>query len=109
MMNLIVISDLTLEPLSEGLYFRFLTLVAKNDLDYDILIEADPESIDFYWKSLKKRGLFDFVDDFIYPEMREDGIRIDTELNFPRTIRTDGITVLSTPSLLGQLKFMRKL
>jgi|TARA_B100001105_G_C22069843_1_gene306080 hypothetical protein len=108
-MNLIVVSNLTLEPLSEGLYFRFLTLVAKHDLLYDILIESEPESIDFYWKTLKKRGLFDFVDDFTSPETREEGVRIDTTLSFPRTIRSDGITVSSTPSLLGQLKFMKDL
>ena len=101
-MNLIVISKLTC---NEGLYFRHITMVAKKDLNYSVLIETDKEKIDYYYKKLKKHGWFDFVDDFVTAEVREEGVRIDNELNYPKTIKVDKITCENTLSLLGQIKF----
>ena len=82
-------------------------MMAKQDLDYSVLIESDKEKIDHYYKKLKIHGWFDFVDDFITPENNEDGVRIDNELNYPRTIKVDKITCENTLSLLGQIKFLR--
>ena len=103
-MNLIITAELSSDPPSEGLYFRFLTMVAKKDLDYTVVLEAERDSVDIYWKFLKRKGWFDFIDDIILPEWREEGVRIDTQLNYPMTIRTDYIRCENTPSLLGQLK-----
>jgi len=101
-MNLIVVSKLTCD---EGLYFRFITMMAKHDLSYeDILIECEKEDIDQYYKVLKLKGWFDFVDDFVLPEDREEGVRIDTELNYPLTIQTPHIRCENTPNILGQIK-----
>ena len=108
-MNLIIVSNLTSDPPSEGLYFRFLTMVAKKDLNYDVLIEAERESVDIYWHFLKKRGWFDFVDDFVLPEWREGGVRIDTEMNYPKTIKTNWIRCENTTNLLGQIKTLRSI
>jgi hypothetical protein len=106
-MNLIITANLSTDPPSEGLYFRFLTMVAKKDLSYDIALEADKEIIDFYYHFLKKRGWFDFVDGFVTPEEKEEGIRIDTELTYPMTIRTKNIRCENTPNLIGQIKSLR--
>ncbi len=103
-MNLIISSELSSDPPSEGLYFRFITMVAKEDLGCDVLIESNKENIDFYYNFLKKKGWFDFVDDFVLPEWREEGIRLDTELNYPLTIKTEYIRCENTPLLLGQIK-----
>ena len=108
-MNLIIASELTGDPPSEGLYFRFLTMVSKKDLDYDVVIESERENIDIYYKFLKKKGWFDFVDDFVVPEWRIEGVRIDTELSYPMTIRTKYIRCENTPNLLGQMKNLRNL
>ena len=104
-MNLIVVSSLSCD---EGLYFRYITMIAKQELSYDILLEAQKEDIDHYFNLLKKHGWFDFVDDFVQPEWREDGIRIDKELNYPRTIQVDGIRCENTLAILGQLKGFEK-
>jgi hypothetical protein len=106
-MNLIISSGLTSDPPSEGLYFRHVTMIAKEDLDYSVVIEAKKEEIDIYYKFLKKRGWFDFIEDFVLPEWRIDGVRIDTELDFPRTIQTKYIRCENTPLILGQLKGLR--
>ena len=104
-MNLIILSELTC---NEGLYFRFLTMMAKTELEYDVLVEAEKNKIDHYYKKLKRHGWHDFVDDFVQPEWKIEGVRIDTELNYPRTIRTDSISCMNVPSLLGQIKSIRK-
>ena len=100
-MNLIIVSELTC---NEGLYFRYISMVSKTELNYDILIESEKEKIDYYYKKLKSHGWFDFVDDFIEPRHRLEGVRIDTELNYPLTIRTDSIECGNTLNLLGQIK-----
>ena len=83
-------------------------MLAKTDLHYDILLEAQKEDIDYYFKLLKKKGWFDFVDDFVQPEWREDGIRIDKKLNYPRTIQVSSIKCENTLNILGQLKGFSK-
>lgn len=100
--NLIIVSPLAVEPLSEGLYFRYLTLVAKTQLRYSILLEAEKKAIDFYWRHLKERGLFDFVDDFI-EENQEEGLRLDTDFNYSNTIVTKGIRCENTLALVQDI------
>lgn len=108
-MNLIIVADLSSDPPSEGLYFRHLTMVAQKELDYDVVIEADGEMVDTYWKFLKSHGWFDFIDDIVVPEWRIEGARIDTHNNYPMTIRTPYIRCENTPNLLGQIKSLRSL
>ena len=102
-MNLIIVSTLS-EPPSDGLYFRFLTMVVKTDLNMDVVVESEKELIDHYYHFLKSKGYMDYVDDFIIPEWREEGIRIDTELKYPMTIKTPYIKYENTLNLLGQIK-----
>jgi hypothetical protein len=100
--NLIIVSPLSCEPLSEGLYFRYLTLVAKTQLQYSILLETEKKAIDFYWKYLKQHGWFDFVDDFI-TENQEEGLRLDTGFNYSNTIITKGIRCENTLALVRDI------
>lgn len=106
-MNLIIVSHLSTDPPSEGLYFRHVTMMAK-DLGYDVALEAEKDMVDFYYHFLRKRGWFDFVDDFVLPESREEGVRIDTELNYPMTIQTKYIRNENTLSIIGQLEDLSK-
>ena len=105
-MNLIIISELTC---NEGLYFRHITMQAKTDLDYDILVESEKDDIDYYYKLLKSKGWFDYVDDFIEPEWALEGVRIDKELNYPMTVKTSQITCENTLNILGQIKSLRNI
>ena len=103
-MNLIIVSELTS---NQGLYFRYITMESKTELDYDVLVESEKDDIDYYYKLLKSHGWFDFVDDFIEPRHRLEGVRIDTEWNYPMTIKTNRIVCENTLNILGQLKSMR--
>ena len=102
-MNLIVVSALTT---NEGLYFRFLTMMVKSNLRMDVLVEAPKQQIDYYYKILKRRGLYDYVSEMLTPETKEEGVRLDTELNYPLTVRTDEISVINVINLIGQIKLL---
>jgi hypothetical protein len=108
-MNLIINANLSSDPPSEGLYFRFLTMVSQKDLDYCVVLESEKNMIDKYYHFLKKRGWFDYVNDIIVPEWREEGVRLDTELSYPLTVKAEYIRCENTPLLLGQLKTLRNL
>lgn len=103
-MNLIIVSSLSCD---EGLYFRYITMIAKEELGFDVLLEARKEDVDHYFKTLKDHGWFDFVDDFIQSEHREEGIRVDRELNYPKTIQVDKIRCENTLSIIGQVKSLK--
>ena len=107
MVNLIITAELSSDPPSEGLYFRFLTMMAQKELGYDVVLESEKEMVDIYWKFLKRKGWFDFVDDFVEPKHRLEGVRIDTEWNYPRTIKANRSGYENALSLLGQLKSLR--
>jgi len=113
-MNLIIVSSLSYD---EGLYFRYITMIAKEDLDYSVLLEARKEDIDHYFNLLKKHGWFDFVEDFVQPEWEEEGVRIDRrsesenpllEVNYPKTIKVDNIRCENTLGILGRLKDFKR-
>jgi hypothetical protein len=84
-------------------------MMAKTELGQAVLIEAEKEKIDYYYHLLKTKGWFDFVDDFIEPRHRLEGIRIDTEYNYPYTIKTHQIRCENTLNILGQLKSLNEL
>ena len=100
-MNLIVVSQLTT---NEGLYFRYLTNVMRFDYSMDVIVEAQKEQIDYYYSILKRKGLYDYVSEIIYPEIKEEGIRLDTEMNYPLTVTTEKICVTNVSNLIAQIK-----
>ena len=100
-MNLIVVSDLTT---NEGLYFRYLTMMASKNICMNILVETQAQQRDYYFKLLKQKGLNDYVMDFVTPEEREEGIRLDTDRNYPLTVITEKISCDNVASLILQIK-----
>ncbi len=76
-MNLVVHAPLS-EPPTESLPFRYVISCASRDCEMDVLLECEAEVKDLYWRFLKKRGMFDFVNDIISP-FEEKGLRLDVE------------------------------
>ena len=59
-----IIIDATLsEPPSSLACFRDVTLYANCFIKKRVVLEADPEIKDFYWKWLTEKGAFDFIED----------------------------------------------
>jgi len=100
--NLIVVADLTT---NEGLYFRYLTMMAESN----VVVETTKPLIDYHYKNLKNLGLYDYVDEMVTPECDVEGIRIDTQLNYPLTIQTDTIEVTNVLHLLEQIKQLKSI
>ena len=100
-MNLIVVSHLTT---NEGLYFRYLTMVTSLNLGLDVLVESQKQQRDYYFNLLKKKGLYDYVMEIVTPEEREEGIRLDTDMNFPLSVTAENISVDNVMSLIIQIQ-----
>ena len=100
-MNLTVVSHLTT---NEGLYFRYLTMMVKSYLGMDVLVETPKQQIDYYYKLLKRKGLYDYVSEILPTDTKEEGIRLDTELNYPLTVTTKNISVVNVNHLIMQIK-----
>ena len=101
-MNLIILAGLS-EPPTESLPFRYLTSVSKCDYKLDVLIESEQIMKDSYWVFLRKTGMFDYIQDIITPEEKENGIRVDYELNYPKTVVTQKITLDNQEKLLKHI------
>lgn len=103
---LIVISSQLLEPPSQNLMIRYLSQYVKVEMKGDVLIESPAEMIDLYYSYMKSKGIFDYIDDIQPLFVREEGIRLDIEPNFPKSIIIKAITFQNTPNILGQLKLL---
>jgi hypothetical protein len=75
-------------------------------LKLDTVIESD--DVDIYYQWLKMRGGMDFVSDFVRPGA-EEGVHLDVEPNFPRTVLTDRIVPENTGILINRIRFTTSL
>ena len=108
-MNLIIPASLSEPPQNDQLMFRFLTQRAKTDLKLDVLLECEKEAIDLYFKYLKRKGLFDYIDDILSLPHKEDGIRLSYQLEYPKTILVRAITFQNVNNLVGQIITLKEL
>jgi hypothetical protein len=98
----LIIRDQLVTPPTWFSSFRDLTLYCHIFLKADVLIEsADPDP---YWHWIRTRGGMDFVEDFVRPGT-EEGIRLDVEPNYPRSVITDRIAPENVHQLISRIKF----
>ncbi len=101
----LIIRDQLVNPPTWFASFRDLTLYCRIFLHDDIVIES--ENPDPYYHWIKPRGGMDFINDFVRPGS-EDGVRLDLEHNFPRSIITDRIAPENVHRLIRQIQGCRK-
>lgn len=101
-MNLLIAASLC-KPPTETLPFRHLTAISCEDLKMNVLIECPKHKQDIYYKYMKKKGIFDYICEIVYPEFKIEGARIDTSYTYPLTITTDRIAFVNFNKILGQL------
>ena len=78
-------------------------------VEANVVVETSKSLIDYHYKNLKSQGLYDFVDDMVTPECNVEGIRIDTDLNYPMTVQTDTIRVTNVLHLLEQIRQLKNI
>ena len=100
----LIIRDLLVNPPTWFLSFRDLTLYCHVFLKSDIVIESDEP--DIYYRWIKPRGGMDFVEDFVRPGS-EDGLRLDVEHNYPRSLVTDRIAPENVHRLIAMIQGCR--
>lgn len=106
-MPLLIKSELA-EPPSENLPFRYVTMVSKCDLGLDVLIECEQDLKDAYFRFMRPRGLLDYVDYLITPQENVDGIRLDTKLNYSRTVVVNRIIIENSFIIIKQIETISK-
>jgi hypothetical protein len=70
----------------------------------DILLLTEQEMKDSYYKYLKLRGLFDYIDDIVIPEEKEKGLRLDNKSENPPTIKLKYIVFENQISIINSIK-----
>ncbi len=98
----LIIRDQLVTPPTWFSSFRDLTLYCHIFLHADVLIESDDP--DPYWNWIRGRGGMDFVEDFVRPGT-EDGVRLDLEANYPRSVITDRIAPENLNALISKIRF----
>ena len=103
---ILIIRDQLVNPPTWFSSFRDLTLYCNVFLHQEIVIESnDPDP---YYRWIKARGGMDFVEDFVRPGT-ENGVHLDLEPNYPRSVITDRIAPENVQRLINQLNFCRGL
>jgi len=100
----LIIRDLLVNPPTWFLSFRDLTLYCNVFLKTDIVIES--EEPDLYYRWIEPRGGMDFIEDFVRPGS-EDGLRLDVEHNYPRSLVTDRIAPENVHRLIAMIQGCR--
>ena len=100
----LIIRDQLVNPPTWFSSFRDLTLYCSVFMKLDIVMESD--DIDTYYRWIKPRGGMDFVKEFVRPGT-EDGLHLDFEYNYPRTVITDRIAPENMQRLIMQISHWR--
>ena len=104
-MNLLI-RDQLVNPPTWFASFRDLTLYCHIFMKDDVLIESDDP--DPYYKWIRPKGGMDFIEDFVRPGSSE-GIRLDIEPNYPKTVITDRIVPENIHQLIHRIRGCRGL
>ena len=102
--DILIISDALIEPPSETMAFRTVTMLAHDNLGLNILLHTTQELKDYVYRFAKTRGLMDYITYILNEREWETGIRIDVERFYPDTIVCQWIRLENQLSLLGQIK-----
>jgi len=102
----LIIRDQLVNPPTWFSSFRDLTLYCHIFLRQDVVIESqDPDP---YFRWMRPRGGMDFIQDFVRPGS-EDGVHLDVEHNYPRSVITDRIAPENVHRLIAQINGCRGL
>ena len=104
--DVLIIADTFMEPPSEVLPLRTVTMIAHCNLGMSILIQSTQEMKDFVYRFAKLRGLMDYIDYILCERERERArdVRIDVVRFYPNTIVVKWIRIENQLTLLGRIK-----
>lgn len=107
--TLIIRGELT-EPPTWFPSFRELTMRLKGTAVTVILIESEREFRDLYWKWTGRNGGRDFVNDLIFPDEYEPGIKLDLQADrLHPTVTAEKIIPENLQDLAGRVSALAAL
>ncbi len=102
--DILVLADALIEPPSEILPVRTVTMMSHENLAMNVLLQTTQEMKDLYYHWMKPRGLMDYIDYILNERESEESIRIDVIGVYPRTIVVRAIRIENQIYLLGRIK-----
>lgn len=102
--EILVIADALVEPPSEILPFRTITMICSENLGMDILLHTSQDMKDIYYHWMKPRGMMDYIVYILNDVEWEEGVRLDVIKVYPHSIQVKAIRVENQLSLLGQIR-----
>lgn len=102
--SILIIADDFVEPPSEVLPFRTITMLAHDNLEMDVLLHTTQEMKDLYYHWMKPKGMMDYIAYILNEWEYEAGVRLDVLGIYPLCIVTKAIRIENQLSLLGQIK-----
>lgn len=104
-MGRIIFYEGIVEPPTETLAIRGLCLYMNIfGRESEILLETQKRNRDLYFKWIKQTGLWDFIEEIVYPEYNIEGLRISCEKTRSPYMKVDKITYDNLNDILHKLK-----
>jgi len=104
-MGRIIFYEGIVEPPTETLAIRGLCLYMNIfGRESEILLETQKRNRDLYFKWTKQTGLWDFIEEIVYPEYDIKGLRISCEKTRSPYMKVDKITYDNLNDILHKLK-----
>jgi hypothetical protein len=100
----LVIADALVEPPSEIIPFRTITMICSENFGMDILLHTQQDMKDIYYHWMKPRGMMDYVKDILTELEWVESIRLDVINIYPNSIQIKAITVENQMIILQQIK-----
>ena len=102
-MALLLIRAELVNPPSDHLSFRDVTLYSTVQLHFDVVVETADDARDIYYTWMKKKGLLDFVKD-VLTFGEETGLRLDYRVRTYDTIKVERIVPENLATILKMIK-----
>jgi hypothetical protein len=102
--DILVIADSLVDPPSEVLPFRTVTMLCHDKMNMEVLLHTTQDMKDIFYHWMKPRGMMDYIKYIINEREWEEGVRIDVTGIYPNTIVVNWIRIENQMALLGQIR-----
>jgi hypothetical protein len=102
--DVLVISDALVEPPTEVIPFRTITMLCEMRYAMECVLHTTQDMKDSYYHWMKRRGMMDHIVYILNESEWEEGVRLDVMGIYPNSIVTKAIRIENQLLLLSQIK-----
>jgi hypothetical protein len=104
--GILIITDALVEPPTDFLAFRTVTMVSHVNYNMNVLLHTTQEMKDLYYHFMKPKGLMDYIDYILNEREREYGVKLDTKRNALPTIIVKSIRFENQLTILERIMML---